>query len=154
MVTEGILLRHKISNAGLEVDPAKIDAVSKLPPSSDVKPLRSFLRHARFYRRFINEFFKIVKPLSNMIYVNQPFNFDEKYHQAFQTLRDVLTSASILISPDWSQPFDMAVKAMLCQKKDKVIHPICYTSKTFNEAQENCITTEKELLMIVFAIEK
>ncbi|KAA0060833.1 Retrovirus-related Pol polyprotein from transposon 17.6 [Cucumis melo var. makuwa] len=77
----------------------------------------------------------------------------------FQTFKDALVSTPILTTPDWSQPFelmcdvsDVAVGAMLGQMNDKVIHPIYYVSKTLNEAQENYTSTEKELLVIVFAI--
>ena len=79
-MVEGIVLGHKISNMGLEVDPAKIDVVSKLPPPSNVKPLRSFLGYVEFYRRFIKGFSQIAKPLCNLICVDEPFNFDEKYN--------------------------------------------------------------------------
>ena len=63
MVREGIVLGHKISNTGLEVNPTKINGVRKFPVTLDVKPLRSFLRHVGFYRRFIRGFSKISKPL-------------------------------------------------------------------------------------------
>ena len=79
----------------------------------------------------------------------------------FQTLKDTLTSAPILIILDWSQPSkltydvsDVAIRAMLGQKKNKVIHPIYYAIKTLNKAQENYTTIEKELLAVVFAMEK
>lgn len=83
MVTKGIVLGHIISKARLEVDPEKIDVVSKLPLPSDVKLLRNFLGHVVFYRRFIKGFFQIVKPLSNLLCADQPFNFDEKCNKAF-----------------------------------------------------------------------
>ena len=53
MVKEGIVLGHKVSGAGLEVDKAKIDVIAKLPPSTNIKVIRSFLGHAGFYKRFI-----------------------------------------------------------------------------------------------------
>ena len=59
MVTEGIVLGHKISAKGIEVDPTKIEAIEKLPYPRDIKGIRSFLRHAGFYRRFIKDFSKI-----------------------------------------------------------------------------------------------
>ena len=80
---------------------------------------------------------------------------------AFQALKTALTTAPIMSTPDWNSPFELmcdasghAVGAMLGQKKGKVLHPIYYASKTLNEAQVNYTTTEKELLVVVFAVEK
>ena len=63
MVQEGIVLGHRISARGIEVDKAK----EKLPPPSSVKGIRSFLGHTGFYRRFIKDFSRIAKPLSNLL---------------------------------------------------------------------------------------
>ena len=67
MVQEGIVLRHRISARGIEVDKAKIEAIEKLPPPSSVKEIRSFLGHVGFYRRFIKDFSQIAKSLSNLL---------------------------------------------------------------------------------------
>ena len=67
MVQEGIVLGHRISARGIEVDKAKIEAIEKLPPPSSVKGIRSFLGHAGFYRWFIKDFSQIAKPLSNLL---------------------------------------------------------------------------------------
>jgi hypothetical protein len=67
MVQEGIVLGHLVSRRGIEVDKAKIEVMEKLPPPKDVKGVRSFLGHAGFYRRFIKDFSKIAKPLTNLL---------------------------------------------------------------------------------------
>ena len=67
MVNEGIVLGHKISERGIEVDKAKVDAIEKMPYPRDVKGIRSFLGHAGFYRRFIKDFIKTSRPLTNLL---------------------------------------------------------------------------------------
>ena len=77
MVQEGIVLGHRISTRGIEVDKAKIKAIEKLPPPSSVKGIRSFLGHAGFYRWFIKDFSRIKKPLSSLLVQGTPFEFDD-----------------------------------------------------------------------------
>ena len=60
MVNEGIVLGHKISERGIEVDKARVDAIEKMPCPKDIKGIRSFLGHAGFYWRFIKDFSKIL----------------------------------------------------------------------------------------------
>ena len=67
MVKEGIVLRHRISDRGIEVDIAKVETIEKLLPPSSVKGIRSFLGHVGFYRRFIKDISKIAKPLLNLL---------------------------------------------------------------------------------------
>jgi len=86
MVREGIVLGHKISSRGIEVDHAKVDVVEKLPPLTNVKGVRSFLGHAGFYRRFIKDFSKIAKPLCNLLVKDTPFEFDAECLKAFHSL--------------------------------------------------------------------
>ncbi|GJR18015.1 reverse transcriptase domain-containing protein [Tanacetum coccineum] len=126
MVKEGIVLGHKISKNGIEVDKAKVDVITKLPHPTTVKGVRSFLGHA-----------------------------------AFNTLKKKLTEAPILIAPDWDLPFelmcdasDFAIGAVLGQRHEKHFKPIHYPSKTMNEAESHYITTEKEMLAVVYAFEK
>ena len=99
MVKEGIVLRHRISKRGIEVDKAKIETIEKLPPLSSVKEIRSFLGHAGFYKRFIKDFSKIAKPLSNLLVKGAPFEFDNQCMQAFLFLKEKLVSAPILVAP-------------------------------------------------------
>src|SRR4051812_20614087 len=90
MVTEGIVLGHKVSSRGLEVDKAKVEVISKFPPPVNIKRVRSFLGHAGFYRRFVKDFSKIAKPLSNLLNKGMYFTFDESCVQAFNELKERL----------------------------------------------------------------
>ncbi|GKB21202.1 reverse transcriptase domain-containing protein [Tanacetum coccineum] len=161
MVKEGIILRHKVSGSGIEVDKAKIEAISKLPYPTNVKAIRSFLGHAGFYRRFIKDFSQIARPMTQILVKDAPSNFSKECIQAFNTLKRELMQAPIMIKPDWSLPFEImcdasnyVVGAVLGKRIDKQFKPIHYASKTMNEAQENYTTTEKELLVAVFAFKK
>ncbi|KAM1331871.1 hypothetical protein ACFX2H_043977 [Malus domestica] len=161
MVKHGIVLGHLISSKGIEVDKAKIEVIVKLPPPTSVKNVRSFLGHAGFYRRFIKDFSKISRPLCNLLAKDACFDFNADCHDAFNKLKDLLTSAPIITAPDWTLPFelmcdasDYAVGAVLGQRRDKLPHVIYYASRTLNDAQLNYATTEKELLAVVFALEK
>ena len=161
MVQEGIVLGHRISARGIEVDRAKIEAIEKLPPPSSVKGIRSFLGHAGFYRRFIKDFSQIAKPLSNLLVQGTPIEFNAQCMRAFSVLKYKLVSAPIVVAPDWSFPFelicdtsDYAIRAVLGQKRERIFQVIYYASRTLNDAQLNYATTEKELLAIVFSFDK
>ncbi|GJW71647.1 reverse transcriptase domain-containing protein [Tanacetum coccineum] len=161
MVKEGIVLGHKISKSGIEVDRAKIDVIAKLPHPTTVKGIRSFLGHAGFYRRFIQNFSKIARPMTHLLEKETPFYFSKECIEAFNTLKKNLTEAPILIAPDWNKPFelmcdasDFALGAVLGQRHEKHFRPIHYASKTMNEAESRYTTTEKEMLAVVYAFEK
>nr|GEW08776.1 reverse transcriptase domain-containing protein [Tanacetum cinerariifolium] len=161
MVKEGIILGHKISKKGIEVDKEKIKVISKLPHPTTVKGIQSFLRHAGFCRRFIKDFSKISRPMTHLLKKNSPFIFSNNCIQAFQILKKKLTEAPILIAPNWDQPFelmsdasDFAVGAVLGQRIEKHFRPFHYASKTMTQAETNYTTTEKEMLAIVHAFEK
>ncbi|GJR37013.1 hypothetical protein Tco_1212697 [Tanacetum coccineum] len=88
MVKEGIVLGHKVSEAGLEVDKSKIDVIYKLPPPTNIKGIRSFLGHASFYRRFIKDFSKIARPLTKLLEKDTPFEFDDECHNVCKLLKE------------------------------------------------------------------
>nr|GEV03773.1 reverse transcriptase domain-containing protein [Tanacetum cinerariifolium] len=143
MLKEGIILGHKVSSFGIEVDKAKIKVISKLPYPTNVKAIRSFLGHAGFYRRFIKDFSQIARPMTQLLVKDAPFNFFEECIQAFNMLKPELTQAPIMIKPDWSLPFeimcdvsDYALGAVLGQRIDKYFKPIHYASKTINDTGE------------------
>nr|GEZ80730.1 hypothetical protein [Tanacetum cinerariifolium] len=156
MVKEGIVLGHKISKEWIEVDKAKVDVISKLPHPTTVKGIRSFLGHVGFYRRFIQDFSKIARPMTRLLEKDTPFFFFKECVESFQTLKRKLTEAPILIAPDWDFPFelmcdasDFAIRAVLGKRQEKHFRPIHYASKTITEAESNYTTTEKEILVVV-----
>ena len=127
MVREGIVLGHRISGRGIEVDRAKIEIIEKMPPPTSVKGVRNFMGHACFYRRFIQDFSKVSKPLSNILMQGVLFEFNEPCMDAFELLKKKLTSAPIVVAPDWNLPFelmydanDFIVGAVLGQRQEKV----------------------------------
>ncbi|CAN6583747.1 unnamed protein product [Malus baccata var. baccata] len=161
MVRQGIVLGHIVSKRGIEVDKSKIDLIRYLPSPTSVREIRSFLGHAGFYRRFIKDFSKISNPLCRLLQKDVAFDFNEECEKAFNHLKEMLTSAPIIVPPDWSFPFelmcdasDYALGAVLGQRKEKRPHVIYYASRTLNDAQLNYSTTEKELLVVVFALDK
>ncbi|CAN6554935.1 unnamed protein product [Malus baccata var. baccata] len=161
LLRQGIVLGHIVSERGIEVDKSKIDLVRYLPSPTSVREVRSFLGHAGFYRRFIKDFSKISNPLCRLLQKDVAFDFNEKCEKAFNHLKEMLTSAPIIVPPDWSLPFelmcdasDYALGAVLGQRKEKRPHVIYYASRTLNDAQLNYSTTEKELLAVVFALDK
>src|SRR5919201_1136763 len=161
MVRKGIVLGHLVSKRGIEVDKAKIQVIEQLPPPVNIKGIRSFLGHAGFYRRFIKDFSQISRPLTSLLAKDVPFEFTDECLKAFNTLKKALISALIIQPPDWSLPFeimcdasDYAIGAVLGQTKDKKHHAIAYASKMLTGAQLNYATMEKELLAVVYAIDK
>nr|GFB92130.1 reverse transcriptase domain-containing protein [Tanacetum cinerariifolium] len=129
MVKEGIVLGHKISKNGIKVDRAKVDVIAKLPHPTTIKGIRSFVGYAGFYRRFIQDFSKISRPMTHLLEKNTSFVFSEDCIKAFQTLKKKLTEAPILIALNWDLPFEL-----MCDASDFAI--------------------EKEMLAVVYAFEK
>ncbi|GJT44364.1 reverse transcriptase domain-containing protein [Tanacetum coccineum] len=117
MVKEGIVLGHKISKFGIEVDKAKVDVIAKLPHPTSVKGVRSFLGHAEFYRRFIQDFSKITGRRTHLLEKRTLVYFSKKCIEAFNILKKKLTEAPILVAPDWDLPFEI-----MCDASDYADH--------------------------------
>ncbi|GKF12041.1 reverse transcriptase domain-containing protein, partial [Tanacetum coccineum] len=111
MVKEGIVISHKISKSRIEVDRAKVDVIAKLPAPTFVKGIWSFLGHVGFYRRFIQDFSKITRPMTHLLEKETPFIFLTECREAFETLKKKLTEAPILVAPDWDLPFKIMCDA-------------------------------------------
>jgi hypothetical protein len=77
LLTKGVVLGHNVSSKGIKVDPAKIEVIIKLPPPKTQKEVRSFLGHVRYYRRFIENFTKIVAPMFGLLIKDVDFVWTE-----------------------------------------------------------------------------
>nr|GEV07583.1 reverse transcriptase domain-containing protein [Tanacetum cinerariifolium] len=111
MYIKGIVLGHKILKSGIEVDRVKVDVIAKLPHPTTIKGVRSFLGHAGFYHRFIQDFSKIARPMTHLLKKETPFVFFKECIDAFDTLKKKLTKAPILVVPDWNLPFELMCDA-------------------------------------------
>ncbi|KAF8084968.1 hypothetical protein N665_0691s0007 [Sinapis alba] len=161
MVRDGIVLGHKISDKGIEVDKAKIEVMTSIQPPDSVKGIKSFMGHAGFYRRFIQDFSKIARPLTRLLCKETKFYFNSECLEAFHTIKGALVSAPIVQPSDRELTFevmcdasDYAVRVVLGKRKEKKFHVIYYASRTLDDVQCNYATTDKELLAIVYAFEK
>ena len=141
MVTEGIVIGHKVYATGLEVDQSKVSIIQTLAPPTTVKGIRSFLGHAGFYKRFIKDFSKIARPLCRLLEKDTKFNFDDSCKAAFEEIKIRLVQPPIMAAPEWDQGFeimcdasDFAMGAVLGPRQEKIFKAIYYASRTFNEA--------------------
>ncbi|GJW31791.1 reverse transcriptase domain-containing protein [Tanacetum coccineum] len=115
MVKEGIILGHKISNSGIKVDKAKVNVIAKLPHSTFVKGVRSFLGHVRFYRQFIQDFSKIARPMTYLLEKDTQFIFSNECVELFNILKKKLTEAPILVAPIETCPLKLCVMLVTLQ---------------------------------------
>ncbi|RVW69204.1 Transposon Ty3-I Gag-Pol polyprotein [Vitis vinifera] len=134
-----IVLGHIISKKGIEVDKENVELIVKLPFPTNVKGVRQFLGYVGFYRRFIKDFSKLARTLCELLVKDAKFIWDDRCQRIFEELKLFLDNRTN--------------RAVLRQREDGKPYVIYYASKTFNEAQRNYTTTEKELLAIVFALD-
>jgi hypothetical protein len=146
-----------IDSRGVSSDPDKINKVAHWPTPTNVKEVRSFLRLAGYYRKFVKHFGIIALPLFNLLKKNTTFIWTSETDQAFHLLKHGLTESPILELPDFSQPFvvdtdacDTGVGAVLQQNG----HPIAYMSKPLCKKNQGMSTYEKECLAILMAVEQ
>lgn len=156
---EVMYLGHLITDEGVKPDPKKIEAITNYPQLQNVKDVRAFLGLSGYYRRFIPDFSKITKPLTNLLKSENSFKWTYLEQTAFNTLKRLLTSEPILKFPDFEQPFllatdasDFAIGSVLSQGEIGKDHPIAYASRSLNKAESNYSVIERELLAIVWSV--
>ncbi|GJV93491.1 putative reverse transcriptase domain-containing protein [Tanacetum coccineum] len=148
-------LGHVINSQGVHVDPAKVEAIKSWSAPKSPTEVRQFLGLAGYYRRFIEGFSLIAKPLTKLTQKNKTYEWGEEEEEAFQLLKDKLCSAPILALPEGSEDFvvycDASLKgygAVLMQR-EKVI---AYASRQLRTHEENYMTHDLELGAVVFAL--
>lgn len=154
---EVMYLGHIIGSDGVRPDPAKVKAVMNFPIPKNPKNIKQFLGLAGYYRRFIPNFSKIAKPLTDLLKKDRKFEWTVKQTEAFDILRNSLCSEPILQYPDFSKPFILttdasgyAVGGVLSQGTIGKDLPVAYTSRILNSAEQKYSTIEKECLAIVY----
>lgn len=149
-------LGHVLNKDGLKPNQKKIEAIQKFPIPQTVKEIRAFLGLIGYYRKFVPNLSKIVKPLTEATKKDAVINIHQKsYIEAVQTCKRLLINAPILAFPDFKKDFvittdasDIALGAVISQDG----HPIAYASRTLSKTEQNYNTTEKELLGILWAV--
>nr|XP_049466988.1 uncharacterized protein LOC125908330 [Anopheles coluzzii] len=155
-------LGHVITAEGIKPDPTKIEKIKNWKLPTNQKEIKQFLGLIGYYRRFIKDFSKLAKPLTQYLKKEETVNVkDTNYTQAFEKLKNILTSDQILSYPNFNLPFilttdasNYALGAVLSQVQDKIERPIAFASRSLNKTENNYSTTEKEALAIIWAVNK
>nr|MDZ8005329.1 RNase H-like domain-containing protein [Nostoc sp. DedSLP05] len=149
-------LGHIISVDGVHMDPDKIIAIQEWPVPRTLKKLRGFLGLAGFYRRFVRNFSSIAHPLTDLTKKNS-FMWSNEAQLAFDSLKQALSSAPVLTTPDFSSPFVIecdasgsGLGAVLTQRG----RPLAFESKKLTDTEKRLSTYSKEMLAILHAIRK
>lgn len=169
--TQVEFLGYIVTADGIKADPKKVRAISEMPPPTSVKELKRFLGMTSYYRKFIQDYAKVAKPLTNLtrgLYANikssqsskVPITLDETALQSFNDLKSILCSSEILAFPCFTKPFHLttdasnwAIGAVLSQDDQGRDRPIAYISRSLNKTEENYATIEKEMLAIIWSLD-
>ena len=154
-------LGHVITPDGIKPDPGKTDKITRYPTPTNVGEVRSFLGLASYYRRFIPGFSQIAAPLHTLLKKGIEFYWSVECEQAFQNLKQKLTTAPILSYPQFSKERPSILEtdasgkglgAVLAQQQDdSKVHPIAFASRALNNHEKNYGISEMETLAVVWA---
>nr|CAI5854469.1 unnamed protein product [Callosobruchus analis] len=154
-------LGYVVNAAGLLVDPSKVEAILRMEAPKNVTEVRRIVGLASWYRRFVPSFSSVVSPLTQLTEKNRPFVWTEECDKALSRLKQSLVSAPVLTCPDFTQPFFVETDAssyglgvVLTQRQNGQEKVICYLSRSLTKAERKYSVTEKELLAVLFGVEK
>ena len=152
----------RVSQGCVAMDPAKVQAVLDWPAPRKVKEVQAFIGFANFYRRFIQDFSRVIRPLTRLVKKGVAWTWGDDQQAAFDELKARFSSAPVLAMPDLTSPFVVEVYAsyfatcaVLSQKvADDLLHPVAFYSKSLNDAERNYEIHDKELLAIIRALDE
>ena len=148
-------LGHVVSNGGIAVDPSKVKDVLNWKPPTDVGQIRSFLGLVGYYRRFIEGFSKLSKPMTALLEKNAKFVWSEKCQANFEELKRRLTTTPVLTLPDLNKSFsiycDASRQGLGCvlMQEGRVV---AYASRQLRKHELNYPTHDLELVEVVHAL--
>jgi hypothetical protein len=148
-------LGHVLSTKGIAVDPSKVKDILEWKPPTTVHQVRSFLGLAGYYRRFILDFSKLVKPITSLLKNDTKFIWSSKCNEAFEQLKVLLTTALVLAQPNIEKPFDVYCDASgsglgcVLMQEGRVI---AYASRQLRRHEEHYPTHDLELAAVVHAL--
>jgi hypothetical protein len=148
-------LGHVLSAKGIAVDPSKVKDILECKPQTTVHQFKSFLGLAGYYRRFIPDFSKLVKPITSLLKNDTKFIWSSKCNEAFEKLKVLLTTAPVLAQPDLEKPFDVYCDASasglgcVLMQEGRVI---AYASRQLRRHEEHYPTHDLELAAVVHAL--
>jgi hypothetical protein len=144
-----------ISSEGIVVDPSKVCDVLDWEPPKSIHQVRSFLGLAGYYRRFILNFYKILKPITELLKKDTNYVWSKECDDAFQTLKKLLTTSPVLSQPDIAKPFDIYCDASgtglgcVLMQEGRVI---LYSSRQLRRHEEHYPTHDLELAAMVMSL--
>ncbi len=152
-------LGHIISGDGIEPDPGKLAAVKELLPPKNVKEVRGFIGFVGFYRRFVQDFSKLAKPLHELTCKNHTWEWTQQCQESFEALKQALLIQPVLKAPDFTKPFTIrcdasyqGLGAVLTQGEDEERRVVSYASRTLKDAETRYTATEIECLGMKWAV--
>ena len=157
------MVGHIVSNKGIGVDPDKVAAIQKLKIPEHMTALKGFLGATGYYRRFIYFYAQVAALLTHLTkQTDLPGVWTEECTKAFNKLKNRLSTALVLIPPDWSKPFEVhvdasnfAIGSVLSQKNDEGHdRPIYFSSRQLSGAEKNYSVTDREGLGMVYSVQK
>jgi hypothetical protein len=154
-------LGHMVVPGGVEVQEAKVEAISQVPAPKDVSALRAFLGLTNYYRRFVPNYSRIARPLTLLTRLDEPWRWEEEQREAFRLLKSYLADAPRLNRPDPEKPYTLhtdwsvhGLGAVLIQLDEEgQERVVAYASRSNNRAESNYSSYEGECLAVVWAVQ-